>query len=471
MSTARTADQILADWATATANIDSTVDTKKGPLYDFVGSPLSQVLSTTEANVDALSQLYSADFASTATDIESQVFLTNWSEAAGTGNLSTTIVYFMKFSAPSANQVINIPVGTIVGNSNQTLQYVTTQSAQINGLYAANYYNPNRRTYEVAVPVQAVGPGPQYDLPAQNINVPISQITGIDAVENRVAASGGVAAETPQQQVTRVQQKLEGLAINTGAGAETRIKSYNPSLIQAVNVVLSSDRQLFQRVTYLPGNDYYILGSLPYTTNLSYTSNLGGETNISLSPLVPVLSINSVQLNNVTITNWSLQSDQTQATGSSAVAQDLLVLGSPLISGDVLIINLTYDSLIQGVQQNVLSSTGLWQTSELARKFFNVGMVMTMTAKALPSYDPVEVQNSCLAALQTIIQPGYWQQEIDPNNVITELQNTVPGLSGTPIFQAFHRATLSTGTIEAAIFNKTEIAYYDPNLVSVTIGT
>jgi hypothetical protein len=73
--------------------------------------------------------------------------------------------------------------------------------------------------------------------------------------------------------------------------------------------------------------------------------------------------------------------------------------------------------------------------------------------------------------LQTIIQPGYWQQEIDPNNVITALQNTVPGLSGQPIFQAFHRATLATGTIEVAIFNQTEIAFYNPDLVSVTIGT
>lgn len=470
MSTARTPDQILSDWSTATANIDPTVDTQKGPLYDFVGSPLSQVLATTESDVSALSELYSADFAATATDVEAQVFLTNWSEAAGTGNPSTCIVYFMKFSAPTSTQVINIPVGTIVGNADQTLQYVTTQSASINGAYAGNYFNPSRRTYEVAIPVQAVQPGSQYDLPAQNINTAISQITGIDAVENRAAAQNGVAAETPQQQVTRVQQKLEGLAINTGAGAETRIKSYNPSLIQAVNVVLSSDRQLFQRVTYLPGNDYYILGSLPYTTNTTYKSTLGGETSIPLSPLVPVLSINSVLLNNVTITNWSLQSDTSQATGGSAISNDQLVMGAALIAGDVLTINLSYESLIQGVQTNVLSSTGLWQTSELARTFFEVGMVITMTGKALPSYDPVQVQNNVLSALQTIIQPGYWQQEIDPNNVLTQLQNTVPGLTN-PIFQAFHRATLATGTIEVAIFNLTEIAFYNPDLITVTIGT
>ena len=97
-------------------------------------------------------------------------------------------------------------------------------------------------------------------------------------------------------------------------------------------------------------------------------------------------------------------------------------------------------------------------------------MIITMTAKALPSYDPVQVQNNVLAALQTIIEPGYWQQEIDPNNVLTELQNMVPGLT-MPIFQAFHRATLATGTIEVALFNATEIAYYDPNLITVTIGT
>ena len=464
---ARSADQILADWQAATLVSDDTADVQKGPLYSLVGYPLAQVLAPTEAEADQLAQIYSIQFAENATAAQAQAFLTNWSEAPGTGSPSKTRVFFMRFSAPLSTDVITIPQGTIVSNSDQTLQYVTVESGTMNGAYATTYFNPTRRTYEIPLNVAAVQNGPQYDLPAGRINTFVTQVQGIDALENREAATGGVAAETTYQQINRVQQKLQGLAINTAAGEKTRIQTYNPSLVQDVNIVLSNNRILFQRPTFEPGNDYYILGSDYVTAVQTYTSVVGGETQIPLQ-YVPALSIGQVLLNNVAITGWYLQKDTSLAYGGSAVSQDKLILATALMANDVLQITTTYNQLIQGVQTDVFGQTTLWKTNELARQFFPVYPQIVMSGKALPSYDPTQVQNDCYAQLQAILAPGYWQQEYLPDIVLQEMKTNVQGLTN-PSFTVFQRLTGATSTIQAIVVAQNEIVTYNPTYITVTI--
>lgn len=464
---ARTPAQILSDWQAATLVSDNTADVQKGPLYSLIGKPLSEVLAPTEELADRLAQIYSLQFAQTATEEEAQAFLVNWSESAGLGAPSKTRVYFMRFSRPLSTEIITIPQGTLVSNSDQTLQFVTIETKTINGEYADTYYNPIRRTYEIAINVQAVENGPQYDLPAYRINTRVTQLSGVDAIENREASVGGVSAETTAQQITRVSEKLQGLAINTPSGEKTRIQSYNPALVKDVNVVLSSDRLLFKRITYIPGNDYYILGNDYQIITQTYTSLLGGETSISLVN-VPVLSVSSVLLNNVSITGWHLETDSSLEFGRSSQAKDLLILDAPLVPNDVIEITYTYNELIQGIQKNVLSSTKLWKTNELAREFFKVYPVIELSGKALPSYDPTQVQNNVSAALQALFEPGYWQQEYLPDIVLQQLKTSVQGLTN-PSFSVFQRSTHANTEIEPIVVSENEIVSYDAAYITISI--
>jgi hypothetical protein len=465
---ARTQPEILQSFQDSVTLTDPTADTQKGPLYSLVGLPLSQVLAPVEEAVDTLEQTYSAAFVKTATDDQAQAFLTNWGESAGTGNPSTVLVYFLKFSRPLVSEVIDIPVGTLIGNADKTLQYITVEAGQIRGDQADSYYNAVRRSYEVALLCQAVANGPQYDLPIGLINTKVSQIAGIDAIENRERASGGIAAESISSQIDRVQNKFLGTAINTASGNESRIRNYNPALVLDVKAVLSSDKILFKRVSYTPAVDYYILGTQPVTVNESYTSLMGGETEITLKN-VPSISINSVKINNVPITNFTLISDTSPEYGGSSKAQDKVLILPALMAGDVVVINNTYDSLFSKIQNEIFSAeTKLYATDELARAFKEIPLNIEIQGKALPSYDPTVVANSVKEQLQTLLEPGYWQEMFQPNDVLQALKTAVPGLSS-PVFLKFQRSTLATSNIETVVLNDNEIATYSSTHVVVTI--
>jgi uncharacterized phage protein gp47/JayE len=242
---ARTADQIIQSFQDSAKLSDPTVDTSKGPMYSLIGNPLAQVLAPTEAEVARLEQIYSVEFALTANPDEAQAFLTNWGEAAGAGTPATVRVFFMTFTRPAAGVTIDIPVGTLVGNSDHSLQYITVEEGSIQGDFADTFFNASRRTYEVGVLCQAVAVGDQYDLPSGRIGSLVTNVPGIDAIENREDTTPGTAAETTVQQIQRVQEKFQGLAVNTANGSYTRIKRYAPTAIQDVKTILPSDRKLF----------------------------------------------------------------------------------------------------------------------------------------------------------------------------------------------------------------------------------
>jgi len=463
---ARTEEEILQSYQDNAKLADETVDVEKGPLYSLIAVPLAATLQPTEAEAERLSQIYSIDFAKTASVEDSKAFLTNWSESAGGGSPSTVRVFFLKFSRPLTDEVITIPVGATVGNSDQSLQYVTVESASIIGSQADVYFNAGRRAYETSLLVQAVANGTQYDLPRGRINAKITQLDGIDQIENREDATGGIEAETTEQQITRVQDKFTGLAINTAAGNFTRVKRYDSARVLDVKPVLSTDRQLFRRIVRGPGTDYYILGTNLKTVNTTYTAT-GGETLIPAGKSA-VQTVNTVKINNVPISNVSLIPDTSAEFGYSAQAFDQVLLPTVLLAGDVVVTNLTYNALLESIQLDIFGEIRMFETSELARSFREVGAVIELVGKSLPTHDPSTVARDCRSALQTILEPGVWQQEFTPTEVLDRMKATVSGLTGSA-FTRFQRSTLALDTIETLVVQDNEIIAYNDALVIVTI--
>jgi len=464
---ARTEEEILISFQESVQLSDPSADVKKGPLFSLIGRPLSQVLSPTEVEVDRLEKIYSAEFAKTANADEAQAFLTNWSEVAGNGTASTVQCYFMTFNRPRPDQTIPVPLGSLVGNVDQTLQYITVEAGVIRGDIADSYYNSQRRAYEIALNCVAVANGPAYELPAGRINSKVSSLPGIDGVENRVASSPGAAAETLEQQIDRVQEKFKGLAVNTPNGGYTRVRRYNPTAILDVKTILPSNRVLFQRRVYGPAIDYYILGTVFQTTNESYTSQLGGETEILLQN-VPVSSINSVTINSVPIQNFALRSDTSAELRGSARAEDKLILAIPLLANDVVNINLTYNSIVRGVQQDIFTEQKLYNTDELAREFVNSPIRIEITGRALASYDPIDVENNVREVLQSLINQGIWVEKFFPNVFLQEIRRQVPGITNAQM-NVFQRSTLANSDIETVVMEQNELAIYDASFVAVQI--
>lgn len=463
---ARTEAEILQSFKDSVKLSDETADTEKGPLFSLIGRPLSQVLAPVETEVSRLEQIYSSEFAKIANADEAQAFLTNWGEAAGTGTPATVRVFFMTFARPQAGQTIDVPIGSLVGNFDQTLQFITTEAGSIQGDFADTFFNAQRRTYEIGILCQAVANGDQYNLPSGRIINKVSNIPGIDAVENREDVTPGELAETTIQAIERVQQKFQGLAINTGNGSFTRIKRFAPTAILDVKTILPSDRKLFKRIVYTPAKDYYILGLVPKTNVQTFRAR-GGETRIPLS-FVPAISINSVSVNKVPIQNFTLSFDSSVEFGGSAKAMDQCVLGFPLQANDVVSISVTYNSIIQDVQQQVLVQEQLFNTDELARQFNKVPLRIVMTGRALASYDPIVVQNNVLSEINALIPQGLWKESFFPKDFTDAVQQNVTGLTNLQL-STFQRSTRATSQLEIVLMDENEIATFDSNFVSVQI--
>lgn len=462
----RSEDEILLAFKESAKLSDETLDVDKGPLYSLLGRPLSKVLAPVELEVSRLEQIYSSEFAKIATTEEAQAFLTNWGEVAGEGTPSSVRMFFMTFNRPRIDQIIDIPIGSLVGNYDQTLQYVTVEANQIRGDLADTYFNAQRRTYEVGLQCVAVAVGSEYELPAGRIVQKVSPLVGIDAVENREKCTPGASAETLVQQIERVQRKFSGLAVNTGNGSYTRIKRYSPTAILDVKTILPTNRRLFRRLVYGPAKDYYILGTLPKTVIQTYTAT-GGESEILITNL-PAMAVNSVSINSVPITNFTLRKDTSSQTGFSAKAKDYVVLGFPLLANDAIAMSITYNSLIQDIQQNVLTEEQLFNTDELAREFIEIPITIEITGRALASYDPTAVETGIKNQLESLISQNKWVEYFYPNVFMEELKRNVSGLTNLQLIK-FQRSSHATGAVEIVSLQQNEIAIYDSNFVTVQV--
>jgi hypothetical protein len=464
---ARTEQQILDSFKESARQSDATVDVDKGPLYDLIGRPLSKTIEPLEVEVDRLNKIYSVEFALSATEEEGQAFLDNWGESAGLGTPSTVRIFFMTFNRPRTDQVITIAQGSLVGNFDQSLQYITLQQAEIRGDQADLFYNPSRRSYEIDVLCQAVAIGAQYALPAGRIISQVTRVEGIDAVENREAASQGEAAETLEQQILRVQEKFFGLAINTGNGSFTRIKRLAPTTILDVKTILSSDRELFKRIAYGPAKDYYVLSNQVATVPETYTA-VGGETEIPIQT-VPALSVSSVSVNSVAIANFTVRLDRSDETGGSARAQDKLVLAFPLLANDVVRYSVTYDSTVRFVQDS-LDEVYLFNTDELTRRFKRIPIRIELTGRCLATYDPVQIETQVRSVIEAELTQNVWVENFFPNDILDSIKKQVLGITNIKL-ERFQRSTGFTSPVEVVSMKKTEIATYDSSFVSVLIRT
>ena len=464
--TFRTTDEIILSYQDNVALSDDTADATKGPLYSLVARPMAAVLSPTEQKADNLSQLNSAAFAKTATDEQAQAFLDNWSQAPDTGKFSRVRVYFMKFSRPKSDEIIVVDAGKVVSNTDSSLQYRVVESGSIVGASADSYFNPSRRSYEIGLLVEAVAPGPQYDLPNGRVSNIVTPITGIDAAENRVSAVGGISAESIVSQIERVQEKFQGMDSNTPLGGVARVQAFNPTQVKDVKIVLSNNRKLFRRDVVQPAIDYYILGESQKLQTETYVA-LGGET---LVPIVnvPSLAISNVLLNSVPLSNFTLLPDTQLSVGGSARAEDKLMLATALLPGDTVTFDNTYDELVATMQSNLFTETKLYNTDELARRLFRIAIVMEFDVQSMPSYDAQKVKLAVLAQLQAIIEPGLWVGEFDPKVVTDNVKANVPGVSLISV-KRFRRSTLANSEIETVVLEDNEVADYDETVTTVNV--
>jgi len=465
---ARTDDEIRNSMIESLRAIDPSVDVEKGPIYDFLLQPVPTELQKTEADAERLTILTTLQLDQVATQEEIEAMATSFSIRLGGGRASrTTTQLFYTFTRPSQDIVINR--GLLVGTVDQTYTYFVTETATLPAATADNFFNAQTRRYEIFVTCEATATGEDFDLPPLRVNRIISPIDGIDGTTNTAAYTGGASEPTLASAVDRVRAKFAGLDPETGGGIKSDIRNFDPENVLDVSLVYPKDRAIFRRRTNRPAIDAYVIGDDIQSTNETFVAT-GGETTLSPS-LLPVSSVTSVVLNNVTLaegTDWALITDTAAPSRGSPRATDYILLTNPLIAADVVVVTYSYNALLQEMQTNLFGLDRPFETDVLARAPLQIGVAVSIDATVLASTDTARAFVAIENALFAAIQQDRFVDVLEPEIVRQTVKDEVGGLSNLRLTR-FRRTLGSSREVETITFEKNEVAVVDQAALNIKV--
>lgn len=461
---ARTEDEIQQSLIESLRAVDQSVDVAKGPIFNFLLKPVPVELQKTEADVERLTILTTQQLARVATQEEVEALATSFSIRLGGGQASKSRgqVFFTN-SRPA--QDITIDRGVLVGTDDQQYTYFVSEAGTLPAATASNFYNASTRRYELVLQCEATAIGPDFDLPPGRITRLLNNVNGIDGTINIIEYSGGQEAESLEQAVERIAAKFAGLDPETGGGIKSDIRNYDAENVTDVSIVYPKDRTLFRRPINRPALDAYVLGSAVDSIDQSYTAT-GGETQVPLDN-VPASALNTVTLNGASSTGTLIQ-DTTLETGYSARATDYVLLSAPLVAGDTVVLNYSYNALIAEMQTDLFEDERPFDTDVLARQPREIGIEVVVDATILPSGDEARTFTNIEAALFEKIETDFFQSVLLPEVLRQQIQDEVSGIN-TLRFVRFRRTGGSVLDVESIQLAKNETSVIDQNLLDIRV--
>jgi hypothetical protein len=468
MASTNAAD-IANDLIASISASDETLDVASGPILDLMVKPQAGRLAEVAQDAADLRLLFTLDFSQVATSEEIRLALANFGSSPGVGTPSTTLQYFMKFTAPTVD--ITFPEGTLVGSADGLYTFRTLVEAKMLSDNSASYYNADKRTYELAVPVESVGIGAAYNIPKFRIISLLTPIDGIDSTENRDAATGGLDVETATSQAERLKNALKGINLGSVGGIKNKILQGLPELITDVSVVQPYESE-FKRFVVGPALDIYSIGSKPSTSVEVFTAT-AGQQRFYLSN-VPVLSITSVLVNNVAgLVDYSLVRDSSVEIGYSLDAGDYCYVDYTLLAaGDKITIEYTYNAALTSIKESIFGSGEgfLFDTDILLRSPFFVNPAIAGDIKALAGYSATEVETNVNSFLNSYFTFTTFQTVLYPEIFRQQLLVNVTGVASFRLTE-FRRSLGSLADIEPIYFSKNEVSVFDSNYIAIRYAT
>lgn len=448
---------------------DPTLDVASGPILDLMVKPQAGRLAEVAQDAADLRLLFTLDFSKVSTEEEIRLALANFGSSPGVGTPSSVLQYFMRFTAPSVD--IEIPAGTLVGSSDGLYAFKTVSAAKMVSANAASYYNADRRTYEIAVPVESSGVGASYNVPKFRITALLSSLNGIDSTENRDSATGGLDLENVTSQAERLKSALKGINLGSPGGIKNKILQGLPETVSDVSVVQPFEVE-FTRSVVGPSLDIYCIGSKLKTVTQVFTASAGQQ--LFYLDNVPALSISSVLINSVpNLVNFSLVRDSSSETGYSFDAQDYCFVDySFLAAGDKVTVEYVYNEALTSVRDDVFSGGEgfLFDTDILLRSPFVVNPSISGEIKSLSGYSSSEVETNVNSFLSTYFTPSTFQSVFYPEIFRQQLLVDVTGVSSFRL-SGFRREIGSLADIEPIFFAKNEISVFDSSYITIRYTT
>lgn len=210
------------------------------------------------------------------------------------GTQSTGTITFRIRNYTTTSPIVTVPSGTVVStlatSQSPAIAFATTATVTFTPSLAPSYFNPVTGFYEQSTTIICQTIGAIGNVGAQTITSLVSSVSGIDAVTNNTATTGGTDIESNTAFAARIQIKLEGNNVGTPDGIISLVET-NPNVIQAL-VVGPNDPEMM-RDQFGGSVDVYIRGQVPLTLSETFTySTTGSQQYIFMHQ--PALSVGSV---------------------------------------------------------------------------------------------------------------------------------------------------------------------------------
>lgn len=346
---------------------------------------------------------------------------------------ATGTVTFGALTAPSAQNPIIIPVGTVVQGkadaSSTAIAYVTTQQGQIT---SSSSLNPSTGYYEVTLNVEAVSPGTSGNLGIGYINQLSTSISNITSVYNKNAIINGKDTETTADLLARVLLKIQGRNLNTKQGLKSWVLEH-----ASVDECLVIDPNNEYSIRGVGGVDVFIKGM----TTLSYTQNVDIITNSVILDKQPVAYDENGASDQITVIingeTYDLSSgiftfvkDTETIYQNSNKAKDKIVFTTEgllqLQSVSSYIINYSYNALLEELQSDIESEENALLTGDILFRDTNrVPVEMSFGIVVFNGYNKTTVINDVKNNIEIFVNNMALDEDLRQSDIVNIVENTV----------------------------------------------
>lgn len=416
---ARQTKEVINSLKNNVAEQDESIDATKGPIYNFMISPVAPEISANEQMSERLERLLSLDIVSAEdSDVDITAFGNNFKVARGGGKKEQHLQTFYLYNKPT--ETISIPTGTLVSTENGTYVYKVIEGRSFYQENSETYFNSNTNRYELNLLVEAVDFGSEYNLPKGRVSKLVSSDIKVDGT---VSATSSLVLGTEEEDnlsyMKKVEQKFEGINSGTLSGIAYQVNN----LIGISDVTFAKPGDdIFSRKVKRAALDIYVNG-----TSLSckiLTKTIVEETDKIYFDEAPVVSVDYVLVNQEE-TEYILNIDNSNDFGGSTKAKDYIAFPNKLEAG-------SYVEIKYYINQDVVSASELFEENDLYdtdflfRKPKSVMLNLEVAIK-VNTVNKSSAQSQALDALANY--PKYTMGEIlYPSNIEPLMRTSVPNV-------------------------------------------
>lgn len=421
---ARTLNEVITSLRKSVAAMDDSVDTSKGPVYNFSIAPVAPVIVENEETADRLERLLSIDIVQANNSSEDVSAIgTNFRVPRSGGHKERHLQTFYVYNKP--NNVIDIPTGCLVGSANGTYVYKVLEGRSFMPEAYANYYNSSTHRYELNLVVEAVDYGEEYNLPVGRVNKILSTGVGVDGtISSTTSLVYGTAEEDDEDYLDKVSKKLEGLNSGTAAGLAYSIDELLG--ISDVRVFKPGD-DLFTRKVKRAALDVYVNGDS--TSCEVMTVDVYEDTEVIYLEEAPAVSVEYVKVNADNV-DFVFNRDTSADYGNSTRARDSVRIPGGIQAGSSVEIKYYVNADVRSAMDNYVE-TGLYDEDVLFRYPEKVYLQLEVVLKVntLNLADAKAQAESAIADY-----PQYVMGEVlSPSTIEALMRDAVPNVSAVHI--------------------------------------